>query len=241
VLIEALGNEGVIASSLSAYARFNARICRPLRLREEDRRKVIDYALSRLGKQYDVRQLVDLLRYLFPYPPVAVAVRRRMLALASGDPTRAICSTIIAEAFPSIGYPILPEPGGRGHAANGKPYALAPYMQREIKHIERHGLFVPRDFDVSPYFAVVKPTIVGGFDYRKFGAARVMAHSSIRRPPSPASSSAASLGRKALCRCPLERRRSRRARGGSRIFGLVPLAQGGSSLKRPGSSQCDSS
>ena len=25
----------------------------------------------------------------------------------------------------------------------------------------------PRDFDISPYFAIVKPTLVHGFDYRK--------------------------------------------------------------------------
>jgi hypothetical protein len=34
----------------------------------------------------------------------------------------------------------------------------------------RHGLYAPRDFDVSPYFAVIKPTIEGGFDYRKLAA-----------------------------------------------------------------------
>ena len=167
VLIEATAKEGVIAAPLGRYAHFNTRICRPVHLSDDDRRRVIDYAVRSLGKQYDVRQIVDLLRYLFPYPPVPVAVRRRMLALASGDPTRAICSTMIAEAFQSIGYPILPEPGGE----EGTPYAVAPYVAREIRHIEKHGLFAPRDFDVSPYFAVVKPTIEGGFDYRKLSAA----------------------------------------------------------------------
>ncbi|MGA7657496.1 MAG: lipo-like protein, partial [Methylocella sp.] len=29
-----------------------------------------------------------------------------------------------------------------------------------------HSLYVPRDFDVSPYFAVVKPSLDAGFDYR---------------------------------------------------------------------------
>ena len=31
-----------------------------------------------------------------------------MLALGSSDPTRAICSTLIAEAFEAVGFPILP-------------------------------------------------------------------------------------------------------------------------------------
>ena len=33
----------------------------------------------------------------------------------------------------------------------------------EIRH---HSLYAPRDFDISPYFAVVKPTIENGFDYK---------------------------------------------------------------------------
>jgi hypothetical protein len=27
--------------------------------------------------------------------------------------------------------------------------------------------FTPRDFDLSPYFEIVKPTIEGSFDYKK--------------------------------------------------------------------------
>jgi hypothetical protein len=165
VLIEALAREGVIASPLSAYAHFNTRICRPVHLGEDERRKVIDHAVDGLGKQYDLHQVVDLARYLLPYPPVPVRVRRRMLALASGDPTRAICSTMIAEAFQSIGYPILPDPDVVDRGRGSRPIEIASYVQRENEHIERHGLFAPRDFDVSPYFAVVKPTIEGGFDF----------------------------------------------------------------------------
>ena len=38
--------------------------------------------------------------------------------------------------------------------------------RQEIYYIRHHSLFSPRDFDLSPYFAVVKPTIERGFDYR---------------------------------------------------------------------------
>ena len=27
-------------------------------------------------------------------------------------------------------------------------------------------MFAPRDFDISPYFEVVKPTLANGFDYK---------------------------------------------------------------------------
>jgi hypothetical protein len=86
-----------------------------------------------------------------------------MLAIGSGDPTRAICSTLIAEAFESIRYPILPE----SISQNGQTYGIAPFVQSEIDHIRKHGLFTPRDFDISPFFRVIKPGLEQGFDYRK--------------------------------------------------------------------------
>lgn len=163
VLLEAEVDIGVVTAPLSKYVRFHTRICRPVGLDDASRQKVIDYALKQVGKQYDSRRIIDLARYLFPYPPVPVWFRRRMLAIGSGDPTRAICSTLIAEAFASIHYPILPE----SVSINGKRYGVAPYVQGEIDHIRKHGLYTPRDFDVSPFFSIVKPTIVAGFDYHK--------------------------------------------------------------------------
>jgi hypothetical protein len=163
VLLEAEANLGVTTVPLSKYGRFNTRICRPVGLSTEDKQKVVDYALARLGKLYDSKQIIDLARYLFPYPPVPVWFRRRMLSIGAGDPTKAICSTLIAEAFTSIHYPILPEQA----TVNGKTYGVAPFVQSEVEHIRRRGLYTPRDFDVSPYFKIVKPTLEDGFDYQK--------------------------------------------------------------------------
>jgi len=100
----------------------------------------------------------DLLRYFFPTPPVPVRWRRRMLAIGSGDPTRAICSSLIAQAFQSVRYPILPET-----RVSETRRAMDP-DQRELLHIRHHSLFVPRDFDLSPYFQVIKPYLVEAFD-----------------------------------------------------------------------------
>jgi hypothetical protein len=163
VLLEAEVHTGVATVPLSKYLRFNKRICSPSGLNAECRQKVIDYALARLGRQYDSKQIIDLARYLFPYPPVPVWFRRRMLAIGSGDPTKAICSTLIAEAYASIRYPILPEK----LIINGKTYGIAPFVESEVDHIRRHGLYTPRDFDVSPFFAVIKPTLTNGFDYHQ--------------------------------------------------------------------------
>src|ERR1700675_2313544 len=78
VLLEAEADTGVVTVPLSKYAGFNIRICRPVGLDEESKKTVIDYAVVRIGKPYDSKQIVDLARYLFPYPPVPVWFRRRM-------------------------------------------------------------------------------------------------------------------------------------------------------------------
>ena len=161
ILLEADADIGVATAPFSKYAHFNRRICRPVGLSEEDRHKVVDYALARVGVKYDSKRIVDLARYLFPYPPVPVWFRRRMLAIGAGDPTKAICSSLIAEAFTSIRYPILPE----RLMVGGKTYGIAPFVQSETDHIRKHGLYTPRDFDVSPFFAIIKPTIDPDFNY----------------------------------------------------------------------------
>jgi len=161
-LIEVNLGEGCRASPLSRYQNYNTRICRPVGLTDTDRRKVIEFMVSRIGTQYDLKNVLDLLRYFLPVPPVPVAWRRRMLAFGSGEPTKAICSSMIAQAFQSVRYPILPEI----NMMPGRNCAASSHARREILHIRHHSLFAPRDFDLSPYFRVVKPSIANGFDYR---------------------------------------------------------------------------
>ncbi len=162
-IIEADLENGVVAVPLSKYEGFNTRICRPLGLDARGRRSVALYMLSSRGMHYDLKNLIDLARYLIPTPPVPNRWRRGMLALGSGDPTRAICSTRIAQAFQSVGYPILP----RLEKLTARECEKCRDTVREILHIRHHSLYTPRDFDVSPYFAIVKPTIECGFDYRR--------------------------------------------------------------------------
>lgn len=159
-LVEADIVEGVRLVDLQRFAKFHCRICRPLGLSEEERARLIGHALARLGEQYDLRNVIDLMRYLIPTPPVPQRWRRRMLALGSGDPTRAICSTLIAQCFQEVRYPILPDVEMHPAARDG-----CPDCAEEILHVRHHSLFVPRDFDVSPYFQIIKPTLEHGFDY----------------------------------------------------------------------------
>lgn len=162
-LIEADLSQGVTAVPLSKYSELNTRICRPAKLSEQDLQTVLEYMRDSLGKEYDLKNVIDLGRYLLPTPPVPVSWRRRMLAFGSGDPTRAICSTLVAQALQSVRYPILPEIERLSVQAS----AESTYTEKEILHIRHYSLFTPRDFDISPYFNVVKPTLEKGFDYKK--------------------------------------------------------------------------
>ncbi len=155
VLVEANIGEGVRAAPLSKYARYHTRICRPTGLTDDDRARVCAYASERIGFDYDLKNIIDLMRYLFPLP-VPQRWRRRMIALGSGHPTRIICSALIAQAFEAVRYPILPN----------VIHADSETARREILEIRHSSLYAPRDFDISPYFEVVKPTVLRGFDYK---------------------------------------------------------------------------
>ena len=154
VLIEANVGEGVTSAPLSKYSTYHTRICRPVGLSFEDRTTVCRYAINRIGFGYDTKNILDLMRYLIPLP-VPQRWRRRLIAFGSGDPTKMICSALIAQAFDAVRYPILPKITRAG----------SRQARREILHIRDSSLYMPRDFDISPYFEVVKPTIVHGFDY----------------------------------------------------------------------------
>ncbi len=164
-LIEADLKNGVHLVSLNKYKHSNLRICRPKNLSDDDTEKLVEFAKSKLGHQYDMRNVFDLIRYLIQKPAVPNRYRRAMLNLGSGEPTKAICSTLIAESFQSIDYPILPrrnvQQQDSEESMRGSNGEVPLYYQRHFTH------FTPRDFDLSPYFEVIKPTLFAGFDYRQ--------------------------------------------------------------------------
>lgn len=159
-LVEADVLDGVRAVPLSYYAGFRMRICRPVNLTAADRERLIQYVIARLGTRYDLKNVLDLARYLLPLP-IPTRLRRRLISFGSGDPTRAICSTLIAQAFGVVRYPILPV---ISHKRDGNPDRAD--QVRELWRIRHHSLYVPRDFDISPFFEVVKPRLTRSFDYQ---------------------------------------------------------------------------
>jgi hypothetical protein len=155
VLIDANVGEGVETAPLSKYAKFHTRVCRAVELSAADADAVCAYAVARVGFAYDLKNIIDLMRYLFPLP-VPQRWRRRLIALGSGDPSRLICSALIADAFRAVKYPILPKVMRSG----------SRQIREQMAEIRHSSLYCPRDFDISPYFNVVKPTITNGFNYK---------------------------------------------------------------------------
>ena len=121
--------------------------------------------VSHIGDQYDRGQLVDLGRFLTPFHLLPGRWRRKAFFSGQSDSRAVICSSLIAQAFLGVRYPILPVlPGSvREEKADG----LFPYGTRIRSPHPR--LVLPRDFDLSPYFRIVKFNSVeeGPFEYQR--------------------------------------------------------------------------
>lgn len=172
LLIEAVEGLGVSATPVSKYLPYNIRICRPEGLRRGDVDEVIRYVCSRLGDRYDLRHIVDLARYFFPVSIVPRRWRRAALTFGRDRESAVICSTMIARALARVGYPILPQRlDGDTPADTSRVRRLMPRRwQRQPARFRRRDpkLVTPRDFDLSPYFQVVKFNHLPGmrFDYQ---------------------------------------------------------------------------
>jgi len=171
LVVEALMDEGVVAVPVAKYADHNVRVCRPRGLTPVHCQRVIDEALAHLGARYGVRCALELARYFFPVSLLPARWRRQAL-VHGGDLTRQIvCSTLIAGAFQQVGFPILPAvtPHEPEPTEQGWRRWLARQPYPHLFHRELTALVTPRDFDLSPYFDVVKLTAVAArnFDYRR--------------------------------------------------------------------------
>jgi len=177
LLLEALP-EGVVASPLSKYIDYNVRLVRPFHLRPEHLKALMNDAVAALGWRYDLRNVLDLARFLIPVRLVPNRLRRTALHFGSGAATEVICSSLLGRLFHRVGFPILPTVeqtsdfdapmprGPRGHFLR-RVFGYESRQHTGLFHMRHPSLLTPRDFDLSPYFEVIKfNTIADGvFDY----------------------------------------------------------------------------
>lgn len=155
LIIEGVMGKGTIVSDLSIYTQDHIRLCRPRGLSRQDAQLVINFAAKKLGCDYDLRNVLDLARFLLPWTFFPRKFRSQLFEHNPGENTRTACSTMIAEAFNSVEFPILPLV--QEHATKG------------IELITRNPkLYTPRDFDYSPYFEIIKYPFIQHTDYAMY-------------------------------------------------------------------------
>lgn len=143
LIIESELGMGTVVRALTSYEGEHIRICRPRGLGYSDSQKVIAYAIARLGTRYDVRQIFDLARFLFPWSIMPRRWRSSLFSARPGKSTQTVCSTMIAESFCSVQFPIL-------------PLVKRVEADRIQLFMRNPKLCTPSDFDYSPYFDIIK-------------------------------------------------------------------------------------
>lgn len=142
LIIEGVLGQGTIITRLKNYKQHHIRICRPIGLSTADAQLIIAHAIHSIGKPYNVRHIFDLARFLLPWSILPRRWGSSLFRTPTGKPESGICSSLLAEAFASVHFPILP---------------LVQTEEGVIKMIQRNPhLFTPKDFDYSPYFEIIK-------------------------------------------------------------------------------------
>lgn len=143
LIVESELGMGTVVRPLEVYEGEHIRVCRPRGLRYVDSQKVIAHVMGRLGTAYDVRHIFDLARFLFPWAIMPRRWRSTLFQVNPGKSTHTVCSTMIAEAFGHIQFPIL-------------PLVKKVDGERAQLYMRNPKLCTPSDFDYSPYFDIIK-------------------------------------------------------------------------------------
>lgn len=143
LIIESELGSGTVIRPLNAYEQEHIRLCRPRGISYKDSQQLIKYAIGRLGGEYNVRQVFDLARFMFPWMILPRRWRSSLFKRRPGHSTKTVCSIMIAEAFGEIQFPILP--------------LVKQVEEDEVQLFRRNPrLCTPSDFDYSPYFDIIK-------------------------------------------------------------------------------------
>lgn len=168
LIIESLLGQGTIISPLEDYKNDHIRICRPDGLNHYDAQKLISTAAEHLGQPYDTKHIFDLWRFCIGSFFIPKKSLSKLFKYEAGrKPAKDICSVMIARAFTSIKFPILP---------------VFAQKDNQMSMIQRNPwLCTPSDFDYSPYFKIIKYPITpksdqGFYQYYPWDESKVSHH-----------------------------------------------------------------
>jgi hypothetical protein len=135
-IVEADVAAGVRAVRLSELKGLHVRVLRPSGLEGAERRRLADWVTSRIGGDYDLAHAWMLATKLLRLP---LGPRLRSTASMAQSATRFICSSLLAQAFMLVGYPIVPVLIGVRETGAGD-----------------HRFVTPHDFQSASVFEVVQ-------------------------------------------------------------------------------------
>src|SRR6266850_1395876 len=137
-IVEADIAQGVRSIRLSELEGLNVRVLRPIGLSDALRSRLAEWVVSRIGGEYDLQHAWMLARSFLRMPPKA-AIAPAPNGIADSA-SRFICTSLLANAFALVGYPILPI-----HTA------AAAVSTADHRYV------IPGDFEKAPVFEIVKP------------------------------------------------------------------------------------
>ena len=193
LVVDADPLRGVHLKPLDHSVGLMIRQCRPEALHPADRERVIEIALSQLGRGYDIQHIIRLLFFFaFPWELLPESGRRFVTDFTLSEDDR-ICSRVLSQAFHSVGYPIRPRDvienrgatfrralgvaAGLKHRGRSTLRLLAGGRVRaafgrltakryEQFHLKGTRYITPADYDLSRFFSVLKDPEDLAVDYR---------------------------------------------------------------------------
>ncbi len=146
-VVEADVEEGVRMITLHDLNDHDIQVVRASRLPESSRQELIDYLLARVGLRYDLDHVIALGRLmLFAPSPLGRWLSPR--TMRRPDPTRAICSTLVAHALFTAGVSV-----GATPIVAARLQQAAGEAQEDLSAALDY--LVPGDFERLPEFVSV--------------------------------------------------------------------------------------
>lgn len=165
MVVEAITGKGVIASPLNKYEFYNLRVCRPYGIDANDLNEVIRYVVGNIGREYDNRNIFDLVFTLLPLGLNPWKKKSIEICIGTCDEFAVTCSGLTAKSFHIVGYPISPAI----KIADDEKIPIEDENPYGHNYTKRHfSQITPADFDLSPNFNIIKFNIIedGDFDYK---------------------------------------------------------------------------
>lgn len=152
LIVHSVLGQGTIIEPLQELEREHIRLCRPKGLAKGDVQQVIRYMLSQVATDREEYHFMDIMRFFFPWSLVPQRWRMPLLRYNYGKHVELVSCSVIANAFGFVQFPIMPLVKT---TRNGGTQLLR----------RKPRLCMPVDFDVSPYFEIVKYPFIDFANY----------------------------------------------------------------------------